>query len=505
MNPPRTVPELIRAHATAAPERCALVTWDGGARTALTYAELDAATDRIAAGLRSEGIAAGDRICLGFDNADGGSFYRLVFGAYKAGVVPVPLNTRLAPPEVAHIVGDSGARRLYGSDEFVAGIADADLAGCVALGDGAVDALADSSGDTPDPPALDDPADILYTSGTTGLPKGSAFRHRSLAINAANLATSLRLGPDDTFQTPAPVYTSTGTHTCPLPVLGAGATYVLEPGFDVDAAVARLVDEQTTVFFGVPAMMMLLLERLPGDQQLPALRSLMYGGSPIAEQLVEALLARFPGVGCWNLYGLTEGGPTGCVLPPENAIDHPDSVGLPVHGTEMKIVDDDGRELPDGEPGEIVMRAETLMDCYHNAPEPTAAALVDGWLHTGDIGKRDADGFYYLLDRKKDLIIRGGFNVYPAEIEAVLNAHPDIREVAVVAVPHRVLGEEPCAVVGLHAGATTTQSDLEEYTAARLADFKRPRRWRFVDALPRNAMGKILKRELRDELRKEMV
>jgi long-chain acyl-CoA synthetase len=500
-----TVPELIRAHAEATPTRRALVTWDGGGpRQAWTYAELDVATDRIAAGLAARGLAPGDRLALALDNQQGSIFYRLLYGAYKAGIVPVPINTRLAPREIAHITGDSGSSELIATQATIDAISGQGLGDCRISSCTLIEELEQSSEPVPAGPGLEDPADLLYTSGTTGLPKGSAFRHRSLAITAANIGSTMRLVGDDVFQTPAPVYTSTGTHTCPLPVLAVGATYVLEPGFDVERSAERLASEATTVFFGVPAMLMLLLDRLPVDRALPHLRSLMYGGSPISEQVISRLHERFPDTGLWNLYGLTEGGPTGCILPPEYAIEKLGSVGRAVDGTELKVVDDDGKEVPADEPGEIIMRAQTLMDGYWNAPEPTAATLVNGWLHTGDIGKKDAEGFVYLLDRKKDLIIRGGFNVYPAEIEAVLHEHPGVREAAVVAIPHRVLGEEACAVVAPREGVELDQSELAEFCAERLADFKRPRLWRIVPELPRSTMGKVLKRELRDQLAKEL-
>jgi long-chain acyl-CoA synthetase len=336
------------------------------------------------------------------------------------------------------------------------------------------------------------------------LPKGAFFRHRSLAFTALRIAAVLRLSPTDVLQTPAPVYTSTGTHTFPLPVLGTGATYVVEPAFDVERSALMLQSERATIFFGVPAMLMLLLERLPSNRHFPLLRSLMYGGSPMPEQTIARLLERFPGVGLWNLYGLTETGPSGCVLAPEFATERWGSVGLPVEGTDLLIIDDEGHELPPGEAGEITMRGPTLMDSYHRLPDATREALVDGWLRTGDVGRKDEDGFVYLVDRKKDMIIRGGFNVYPAEIETVLYDCPDVLEAAVVGVPHRTLGEDVCAVVALRPGGTATQASLEELCIERLADFKRPRTYRFVEALPRNAMGKVLKRELRDQVRHEI-
>lgn len=495
-----TVVELLRSHARRDPDRDALVSWDGGRRNALSYASLDETTDRVAAGLAAAGLGPGDRLGIVVDNADASVFYRLLYGAYKARVVPVPVNTRLAPPEIAHIIRDSGARMLVGAEVTLEAVRGEDVGEATLRSLEIVSELESSDGPVPHPASADDVADLLYTSGTTGLPKGSVFRHRALAHNAQSLGVALRLEASDIFQTPAPVYTSTGTHTFPLPILFAGCTFVVEPGFDVVESAERLADEGTTVFFGVPAMLMLLLEHLPSEQPLPRLKSLMYGGSPMPPAVVPRLLDRFEGAGLWNLYGLTEGGPTGCVLPPEEAMRRPGSVGLPVPGTELRIVDEAGRDVGPGVPGEILLRSETLMEGYHNAPEATRSTLVDGWLHTGDIGARDRHGFVSVLDRKKDMIVRGGFNVYPAEVEKVLHEHPDVLEVAVVGIPHAILGEDVCAVVALRPGTDAGIAQLRAFCGERLADFKRPRRWELVDELPRNAMGKILKRELRDNV-----
>lgn len=494
----RTVPELIGIHAEADPERPALITWDGGERHCTTYAGLQQTTTAIAAGLRGQGMRRGDRLGLCLDNADAGAFYRLLYGAYRGGFVPVPVNTRLALPEVTHIIRDARISLLVARSEAIASLVSENLGECELLPLDALSDLETTGGPVPPAPGLDDAADLMYTSGTTGLPKGSAFRHRSLALNSERLAKVLRFGTDDVFQTPAPVYTSTGSHTLSLPALHAGATFVVEPSFEIEKTADRLAEEGTTIFFGVPAMLMLLLSKLPSDRALPRLRALMYGGSPIPEQVIPKLLERFPGAGLWNLYGLTEGGPTGCVLPPEQALERPGSVGCPVTGTELRILDEDDNEVEAGEPGEIVLRSETVMDGYYGAPEATAEVLVDGWMHTGDLGSVDSDGYVYILGRTKDMIIRGGFNVYPAEIEHVLHDHPDVTEAAVVGVPHDVLGEEVCAVVALRPGAETEVEELKALCAERLADFKRPKRWDMVQKLPRNSMGKVMKAELRE-------
>jgi len=498
---PETAPQLLRRHAQESPDRPFLVSRDGLGRTSLTYGEFDVLTDSIAASLLAEGLRPGDRLALRLHNRHSVPFYLLLFAAYKAGVVAVPVNARLVPSETAYIVSDSKSRYLVADAEFLSALEPGALGDCQVWPPDIVDELADAGGGLPPlegagPDAL---ADVLYTSGTTCHPKGAVFHHRSLAIFADVLGRTLRLQPGDVYQTAAPIYTSTGTHTCPLPVLSLGGTLVMEAAFDVEGTARVLDDESSSVYFGVPSMFVLLLDRLDSNRQFPNVRSLMYGGSSMPVPIIARLPERFPNAGLWNLYGLTEGGPNGCVLPPEYALERPGSVGFPVKGTEIRIVADDGTDVPTGEPGEITMRAPTVMQGYLNRPEATAEAIVDGWLHTGDIGKRDGDGFIYILDRKKDMIVRGGFNVYPAEIEAALMEHPDVVEVAVVAVPHKVLGEDVGAMVVLRPGARTSREDLEAFCESRLADFKRARHYKFVNSLPRNAMGKVLKRQIREE------
>jgi long-chain acyl-CoA synthetase len=450
-----------------------------------------------------DGLARGERIALCLDNRDADSFYLTLFGCYKAGLVPVPVNSRLAPAEVEFIVGDCGARAviappdrhesLRALDARVERWSPHDVAARTAA----------PAGDVP-PPDLDDLADILYTSGTTGLPKGAVFRHRALSAFGQLMARTIRVAETDVYQTAAPCYTSTGTHTCPLPILFIGGTFVVEDSFDVEVTAARLDEERSTAYFGVPAMFTLLVERLDPRRTFPFVRSIFFGGSAMPLPTLERIPERFPNAGLWNLYGLTEGGPNGCVLPPEHAYEHPESVGFPLERTELRIVRDDGTDAAPGEPGEIVLRAETMMEGYLDRPEETARVLVDGWLHTGDVGKRDEDGFVYIVDRKKDMIIRGGFNVYPAEVEAVLLQHPAVLEAAVVGVPHPVLGEDIAAVVALRPGSTTTVAELEALCAERLGDFKRPRHYRLLDQLPRSTMGKVLRRELRADLSEQL-
>jgi long-chain acyl-CoA synthetase len=465
-----------------------------------TYGEFDGLTTRLAAGLSAAGLDHGDRVGLCLDNRFAAAFYAILFACYKARLVPVPINARLAPTEVDYIIGDSGA---------VVIVVDAEKKNAIARGQGhsarvwepaeAMELAATSGGRT-SVPSLGDLADILYTSGTTGRPKGAVFRHRALSAHAQLLARTLRLTDADRYQTAAPCYTSTGTHTCPLPVLYVGGTFIVEDAFDVDLTASRLEEQQSTAYFGVPAMFSLLLDRLPSGRTFPFVRSCLYGGSPMPQGTLSRLPERFPNAGLWNLYGLTEAGPNGCVLPPEYAYSHPTSVGFPLEQTALRIVREDGSDAAPGEPGEIVLQAETLMDGYLNKPDETAQTIIDGWLHTGDVATRDDDGFVYIVDRKKDMIIRGGFNVYPAEVERVLASHPDVLEAAVIGIEHSVLGEDIAAAVVLRPASTATVADLQALCAERLADFKRPRHYHVLEKLPRSTMGKILRRELRAEL-----
>jgi acyl-CoA synthetase (AMP-forming)/AMP-acid ligase II len=497
-----TAVDVLREHARQTPERPFLV-MRGESRRGFGYGEFDELSERLAAGLLARGLERGERVALCLDNRDADTFYLTLFGCYKAGLVPVPINSRLAPAEVEYIVGDCNARAV---------VVRADVKEKLAAVDRRVDTwspadvaarLAPAPADVP-APSVDDLADILYTSGTTGRPKGAVFRHRALAAFGQLMAKTLRLNAADVYQTAAPCYTSTGTHTCPLPILFAGATFVVEDAFDVEVSADRLDEEQATAYFGVPAMFTLLVERLDPQRTFPFVRSILFGGSPMSLPTLARLPERFPNAGLWNLYGLTEGGPNGCVLPPEHAYTHPESVGFPLERTELKIVRDDGTEAEPGEPGEIVLRAETVMEGYLNLPDETADVLVDGWLHTGDVAKKDEEGFVYIVDRKKDMIIRGGFNVYPAEVEAVLLQHANVLEAAVVGVPHPVLGEDIAAAVVLRPGSNTAAADLEALCAERLGDFKRPRHYRLLDELPRSTMGKVLRRELRADLAEQL-
>jgi acyl-CoA synthetase (AMP-forming)/AMP-acid ligase II len=463
----------------------------------MSWGLFDQETDRLAGGLLAHGLEPGSRIALWLDNRDATTFYQVLFAAYKAGVVPVPVNARLVPSELQDIVEDCGAQLVVVGRDHEDELDSVPIKRWTSSDIEEIKAGGEPHFRLPTPT---DRADILYTSGTTGRPKGAVFRHRALSAHAQLMAATLRLVEGDVYQTAAPCYTSTGVRTCPLPVLFTGGTFVVEDSFDVEKTADRLDSEAANAYFGVPAMFTLLVEKLAATRQFPSVTSILFGGSPMPIPTLERIPERFPNAGLWNMYGLTEAGPNGCVLPPEHARSHPDSVGFPLAETDLKIVREDGRPAGPSEPGEIVIRAETLMEGYLNRPKETALAIREGWLHTGDVGIIDEDGFVSIVDRKNDMIIRGGFNVYPAEVEAALLEHRDILEAAVVGIPHPVLGEDIAAAVVFRPGHSPSVDELSAHCSSRVADFKRPRVYRVYDQLPRSTMGKLLRRELRAEM-----
>jgi long-chain acyl-CoA synthetase len=342
-----------------------------------------------------------------------------------------------------------------------------------------------------------DTAVILYTSGTTGHPKGAELTHANLATNVSIVATDLlRIGPDDVVFGGLPLFHSFG-QTCGLnAAIGAGACLTLVSRFAPDKVLQVLARDRVTVFEGVPTMYVALLGA-PNrdDHDLSALRVCVSGGAALPLEVLRGVEAAF---GCILLegYGLSETSPVA-------SFNHPDrarkagSIGTPIRGVEMRLVDDDGKDVPPGEVGEIVIRGHNVMKGYWRRPEATAEAIVDGWFHSGDLARVDDDGYYVIVDRKKELIIRGGYNVYPREVEEVLYEHPAVVEAAVVGIPDPVLGEEVGAAVVLAPGATETAESIQAYVKSQVAAYKYPRQVWFLDTLPKGPTGKVLKREIR--------
>jgi len=453
------VPALLREQASRTPDRPALIV-DGIAE--LTYGQWEAASNRLARALVARGLKPGDRVGLVYGNADAHRFAIAYMAVHKAGGVNVPLNTRLAEAEQRRIIVHSGMSVLLRGDERL-------------------DTTAYSDAPFQVTRSADDLADILYTSGTTGAPKGVACEHGNITWVGATGAGMLLEGGK--FLHAVPVFTFAGAHAMMLIPLRHGMTSIVQPRFDPARFLALIEQHEVVMAFAVPSMVLLMLEQQPAPRA--SLRLLMYGTAPMPPTAIHRLAEVFPNAMLVNMYGLTEGGAVVCSLPPHEAQKRPTSVGKPVPPAEVRIAED----------GEVWLRGPVRPRRYYRDDDATRATWTDdGWLRTGDIGYLDADGYLYLVDRKKDLIIRGGFNITAAEIEGVLLEHPRVRDAAVVGIPHPVLGEDTKAFV---VGDAITAGELEAFCRERLADYKVPRTYELVAALPRNALGKVLKRELR--------
>jgi long-chain acyl-CoA synthetase len=464
--------------------------------TVLSYARLDELSARVAGWLRERGVQPGDPVGIMLPNVP--QFPVFYYGVLRAGGAVVPMNPLLKAREVAHYLHDSGARLVL-AWETAAGEAraGAETAGASAvIIDGAT--LAEVGGWPLSPEvarrADDDIAVILYTSGTTGTPKGAELTHANMRRNASVTATTLlSLGPDDVVMGCLPLFHSFG-QTCGLnAAVQSGACLTLIPRFSAAQALRVIERDRVTVFEGVPTMYVGLLHEAADAPDTSTLRLCVSGGAALPVEVLRGFEAAFGPV-ILEGYGLSETSPVATF----NRRDRrkPGSIGLPIDGVELRLVSDSGDEVAAGEVGEIAIRGHNVMKGYRGRPEATAAAVSGGWFRTGDLARADEDGFYYIVDRKKDMIIRGGYNVYPREIEEVLYEHPAVLEAAVIGVPHASLGEEVAAAVVLRPGASVAPEELRDWVKQRVAAYKYPRHLWLADALPKGPTGKILKREI---------
>ena len=482
MNLARMLDEAARQY----PERPAVRLDD----LVITYAQLDDLSARAADWLRERGVAPGDRVGIMLPNVT--QFPVLYYGVLRAGGTVVPMNPLLKAREIEHYLGDSGAKLVFAT---ASAAAEAQTA-AAAVGAEAVAVDADTLTEIaarPSSPEIaaradDDTAVILYTSGTTGSPKGAELTHANLHRNAVVATTTLLdLGPDDVVMGCLPLFHSFG-QTCGLnAAVAAGACLTLIPRFDPVTALKVIERDRVTVFEGVPTMYVAMLHAGAEIADTSTLRLAISGGAALPVEVLRGFEQAFDTV-VLEGYGLSETSPVASFNTPTQR--KPGSIGVPVAGVELKLVD------VEGEVGEIAIRGHNVMKGYWQRPDASMAAIRDGWFHTGDMARRDADGFYYIVDRKKDLIIRGGFNVYPREIEEVLYEHPAVLEAAVVGTPHPTHGEEVVAAVALRPDADVTPEELREYVKARVAPYKYPRRVWLIDALPKGPTGKVLKREI---------
>ncbi|RIL04697.1 MAG: long-chain-fatty-acid--CoA ligase [Proteobacteria bacterium] len=472
----------------------------------LTYAQLDRAARGVATALRERGIQPGEKVALLVPNVP--EFTIAYFGILYAGAAVVPINVLAAAPEVAYFLADAEARLLI-AHPFFANVAQAgaDEAGVPLVlagsGDATPGTLEEMQESAPvaaleqTPPGQT--AVILYTSGTTGKPKGAELTHSNLFVNCAFVVPRL-IAPQDPDEFVAmatlPLFHSFGQTCIQNATIARGGTFTLLPRFEPKKAYEIMERDRVSLFAGVPTMYFALLHHeRERDYDLRALRYCLTGGAPMPVEVMSAFEQRF-GVQVLEGFGLSETSPVASftMLGKPRKVG---SIGWPVWGVEMGVVDEHDNLLPDGERGEIVIRGHNVMKGYWNRPDANKEALKNGWFHSGDIGYRDADGCYFIVDRKKDMILRGGFNVYPREVEEVLYAHPAVAEAAVVGIPHDSHGEEVKAVVALKPGQQASEQDLVAWCKERLAAYKYPRVVQIVEALPKGPTGKILKRELR--------
>jgi long-chain acyl-CoA synthetase len=468
----------------------------------LTYSQLRDAAGRMSVLLASLGVEPGDRVGLMLPNVPG--FPIAFYGAQVAGAIVVPMNPLLKEREVSYYLGDSGAKALVAwhafAGEAAKGAADAGAQMITAetpdLG-GLLESMSPAYGTAPGAGRqADDDAVILYTSGTTGRPKGAELTHAGLVTNATLTARNLiKAGPDDVIMGCLPLFHVFGL-TCGLnAAVATAATLTLLPRFDPAKALDIIARDGVTIFEGVPTMYAAMLHLPDADSARTAtLRVCVSGGASLPAQILRGFEEKF---GCVILegYGLSETSPVASFNHPDK-VRKPGSIGTPIEGVQMRLIDDNWQTVPDGEIGEIAIRGHNVMKGYWGKPEATAEAIHEGWFRTGDMARVDSDGYYYIVDRKKDLIIRGGYNVYPREIEEVLHEHPAVAEVAVVGIPHPELGEEVGAAVALKPGASATPDELRAFARDRVAAYKYPRRVWLVDALPKGPTGKILRREV---------
>ena len=487
---------ILERAATSQPDRPAVRMDD----LVLTYRQLHDAAARVTSLLSAAGIEPGDRVGLMLPNVP--AFPIAFYGALGAGAIVVPMNPLLKSREVAYYLGDSGAKLLFAwhamAGEAAKGAADAG-AQMVAVDDPALaGALADVTPQTSwADAAADDDAVILYTSGTTGTPKGAQLTHGGLGYNAQLTAeTLLNNSPDDVVMGCLPLFHVFGL-TCGLnAAVTAGGTMTLLPRFDPGKALDIIERDSVTIFEGVPTMYAAMLHLPDADPAKAAtLRLCVSGGAAMPVEILRGFEEKF---GCIILegYGLSETSPVASFNHPDK-VRKPGSIGTPVVGVEMRLVGNDGADVPVGEVGEIAIRGHNVMRGYWGRPEATAEAIPDGWFRTGDLARIDEDGYFYIVDRKKDMIIRGGYNVYPREIEEVLHEHPAVAEAAVIGIPHDSLGEEVGAAVALKPGTTATPAELRAFTKERVAAYKYPRHVWLVAELPKGPTGKILRREVR--------
>ncbi len=473
-----------------------------------TYAELDTAINRVGNALRGLGVGRGDRVAIYLPNMP--TFVIAYYAIQKIGAIAVSLNSMLKRQEVEFILSDCGAKALFTTGEMLAHVPVEELPALehviVVDGDPAghtpLDRLVEraSATLTAADMAPDEPAAILYTSGTTGFPKGATLSHRNVVSNMYSTVHHTGLVPDDRLMLFLPLFHVFGQNFIMNGGFTAGATLVLLPRFEPEAVLDAIQHHRATCFYAVPTIYVYLLNMDTSAWDLSSVRYYFTAAATMPKEVALRWKEK-TGLMTYEGYGLTECSPFASY---NHDFHHKfGSIGEPIENVEMKIVDEEGNELPPGEWGEIIIRGPGVMLGYWNRPEETAQAIRDGWLHSGDVGMTDDEGYFYIVDRVKDMINAAGFKVFPAEVENVIYQHPAVREVAVYGKPDPVKGERVVADVVLKEGVTATPEEIIAFVRDRIAVYKAPREVRLVSEIPKSATGKILKRVLREQARAE--
>lgn len=517
---PQSIREMLERNVNDFPNRDALVspTYIDGLWSYKTWKELDLITDHIAAGLERIGLKKGQKIAFIQNNCIECVYAYLA--AHKIGAMFVPINTRFVTREIEFIIENSDAEHLIVGGEF-ATIAQKikdensriNTLICICkdgekVPDRAIsfNDLMDEKG-TPSEVSIlaEDEADLIYTSGTTGRPKGVILTEANKVANGRLSSASLDQwrwhNKCDILQSSFPFFTSAGISTTTMGWLYYGYCLIMEERFDVLKTLETIDREKTTIYAAAPSMLLFIMDHPRfKDFDTSSIKSIIAGGSAIAREVIVRVLDIWPKAKIYNFYGLTEAGPGGsCLRIEKTDLSKADSIGLPwASDQEIRVVDDQDRDVETDEVGEIVIRGPNVMKGYYKNPSATDEALRNGWLHSGDMGCFDEDRYLYYKDRMKDMINRGGYNVYPAEVESVLYEHQNVKQCAVIGKPHKKLGEDLVAYVIPKEDKKLTTEEITRFCAERMADFKCPRDIRFVESLPLNAMGKLDKVKLRE-------
>jgi O-succinylbenzoate-CoA ligase len=488
---PRNITELLRQRAAAAPDKIFL--FSEADKRQFTYSEFVQAVGRASGMLAAHGVGKGDVVSLLLPNSV--EYVIAYFACWQLGALAGPVNGHLKTQEIEYVVSNSESKLLLVNPEFLAKVEGIEVPRVVF--DDEREASQGFNGCKPDNLTKDDDAIIIYTSGTTGKPKGCLLTHGNVIANARQISQWLGFAENDRLLTIMPLFHMNAVSVTTMSALYAGGSSVVSQKFSASRFWNIISEYQITSFGSVATMLSMLLstypDGVPAGLKTDQLRFAMCGSAPVPAEVMKRFEETF---NCLVVegYGLSESTCRSTFNPPDQRR-RPGSCGVPI-GNEMRVVDEEDRDVPDGELGEIVLRGENILKGYFKNEVATASAFRNGWFHTGDIGYRDADGFYYIVDRKSDMIIRGGENIYPREIDEVLYQHPHVAAAAVIGVPDELYGEDVAAVVVLTPDANVSEQEVIDFCKARLADYKCPKTVRFVQDIPKGPTGKLLKREL---------